>query len=143
MLRSHAAGVSGTAVVFLDLDSFKDINDTHGHTTGDQVLASVVTRLSRGLRAGDSIGRLGGDEFIVVLPNIDGLEEAGQIGRRIEQALSEPLEVIAGQSMRIRASIGVAWSPDDPSPRRPHTSADHAMYTSKRAGNSQTVCVLA
>ncbi len=113
VLRRHAAGSPGTAVVFLDLDGFKGVNDTLGHTSGDQMLSSVVARLSRGLGAGDSIGRLGGDEFIVVLANVGGLDEASQVGRRIEHELSEPPEVVAGQQVRIRASIGVAWSPDD------------------------------
>ncbi|MET0577095.1 MAG: sensor domain-containing diguanylate cyclase [Ilumatobacteraceae bacterium] len=143
VLRRHAAGSPGTAVVFLDLDGFKEVNDSFGHTSGDQLLASVVTRLGRLLRSGDVIGRLGGDEFIVVLPSISGLTEAAQVGRRIEEVLSVPLEIVGGRPMRIRASIGVAWSAElDLSATVITSAADHAMYTSKRGGRSEPVCVL-
>ena len=144
VLRRHSAGSPGTAVAFLDLDEFKAINDTYGHETGDQLLAGVVTRLNRVLRRDDVVGRLGGDEFIIVLPEVPSLDEAAAIGRRIEVALSDPLEDVAGQPMRIRASIGVAWSISvDITSIALTAAADQAMYRSKRAGTSQPVLVTA
>ena len=142
VLRRHAAGSPGTAVVYLDLDEFKEVNDVYGHESGDQLLSSVVRRLSRLLRTGDVIGRLGGDEFIVVLSSIDGVDEAAHVGRRIKQALTVPLEVVSGSSMRIRASIGVAWSAAiNVTAAALTAAADRAMYESKRAGHSEPVCV--
>jgi diguanylate cyclase (GGDEF)-like protein len=142
VLRRHAAGSPGTAVVFLDLDGFKGVNDTYGHRAGDELLASVVTRLGRILRADDVIGRLGGDEFIVVLPFVDGMDEAMFIARRLATSLAEPLEVIGGRPMQIRASIGVAWaSAPDVAADALTSSADLAMYRSKRIGMSEPVGV--
>lgn len=144
ILRSHRAGSRGTAVVYLDLDGFKAVNDTFGHDAGDRLLSSVVTRLNGVLREGDVVGRLGGDEFIVVLASIQSLDEAAAVGRRVEGVLREPLEVVGGVPMRIRASIGVAWSAaTDISPSALTAAADDAMYRSKRAGASQSVLVSA
>ncbi len=144
MLRGHCAGSPGTAVVYLDLDGFKAVNDTFGHDAGDRLLASVVARLNDVVRSGDVIGRLGGDEFIVVLASINSLEEAAVVGRRVEAILREPVEVVGGLPMRIRASIGVAWSAaTDISATTITAAADHAMYRSKRAGTSQAVLVSA
>ena len=142
VLRRHAAGSPGTAVVFLDLDGFKGVNDTYGHRAGDELLASVVARLGGILRSEDVIGRLGGDEFIVVLPFVDGMEEAMHVGRRLAASLAEPLELVGGRPTRIRASIGVAWaSAADVTPAALTSSADLAMYRSKRIGMSEPVGV--
>ena len=143
ILRHHAAGSPGTAVVFLDLDGFKEVNDTYGHGAGDRLLTSVATRLHSISRTGDVIGRLGGDEFIVVLPSITDVAEATQVGHRLSTALTEPLEVVGGHAVRIRSSIGVAWSgAPDVTAEALTTAADQAMYDSKRAGMSEPVCVV-
>ena len=144
VLRRHSAGSPGTALAFLDLDKFKTINDTYGHDAGDQLLASVVTRLNSVLRRQDVVGRLGGDEFIIVLPEVHSLDEAAAIGQRVEAVLREPLEVVGGQPTRIRASIGVAWSHStDITAIKLTAAADHAMYRSKRDGTSQPILVSA
>ena len=144
VLRRHSAGSPGTAVAFLDLDDFKAVNDTYGHDAGDQLLASVVGRLNGVLRREDVVGRLGGDEFILVLPEVPSLDEAAAIAERVESVLREPLEVVGGRPMRIRASIGVAWSVStDITSTALTAAADQAMYRSKRAGASRPVLVTA
>ena len=110
ILASHPTGSAGTAVMFLDLDGFKEVNDTFGHKAGDQLLASAASRLRGAMRGVDIIGRLGGDEFIVVLPSVHNIDEAMRIGLRLGDALTAPLEVVGGLPMRIRSSIGVAWA---------------------------------
>jgi diguanylate cyclase (GGDEF)-like protein/PAS domain S-box-containing protein len=141
-LRRDSAGSSGTAVVFLDLDGFKEVNDTFGHKAGDQLLAGAAARLRSGMRGADVIGRLGGDEFIIVLPSIDSLAEAMRIGLRLADALTAPLEIVGGVPMRIRSSIGVAWaSAAGVTADALTAAADRAMYESKRAGSSEPVYV--
>ncbi len=139
-LGQYSAGSPGTAVVFLDLDGFKNVNDTFGHKAGDLLLASTARRLRRAMRAEDILGRLGGDEFIVVLPNVGTLELAEQIGLRLAEAVADPPEWVSGLTMRIRASIGVAWaSREDVDADTLTAAADRAMYESKRAGNCEPV----
>ncbi|MGH2442062.1 MAG: EAL domain-containing protein [Chloroflexota bacterium] len=121
------------ALVIMDLDRFKDVNDTFGHDYGDQLLRQVSGRLTRVLRQSDSVARLGGDEFALLLPATDfaGAEQAAQ---RIMQALHNPF-VVKGQSFTIGSSMGIAMYPnhgEDTSTlmRR----ADVAMYAAKRGG---------
>lgn len=131
-LSHNAAGTPGTAVVFLDLDGFKEVNDTFGHLAGDRVLASAACRLRGAMRDHDVIGRLGGDEFLVLLPAIESVEASMGIAARLGAALAEPLESIDDLPARIRSSIGVAWS-DSPSIGADAlvAAADRAMYESK------------
>ena len=130
-------GDGGTAVIFVDLDGFKPVNDDLGHAAGDDVLVQVAARLRDSVRSSDAVGRLGGDEFVVVCPSVTSaehaLEVAGQISAR---AFDQPLDV-AGAALAQRASLGVAWSD------RPGSDAldlvqqaDAAMYQAKREGNS-------
>ena len=132
----------GTAVVFIDLDGFKEVNDTFGHTIGDQLLAHAAALLRHGTRPGDITGRLGGDEFLIVLTNVDTDQIARERVHQLIQSLITPLEVVAGVPIQIRASTGIAWSSN------PHLSADaliaaadRAMYNSKHAGTCQPVFV--
>jgi diguanylate cyclase (GGDEF)-like protein/PAS domain S-box-containing protein len=135
-------GSSGTAAVFLDLDDFKEVNDTFGHKAGDQLLATTAARLRGAMRDRDIIGRLGGDEFLVVLPTISGIDEAMQIVRRLGDALVEPFEVDGGFPLRIRSSMGVAWSSSQAiTAEGLVAAADRAMYTSKRIGLCEPVVV--
>ena len=119
------------SVMFIDLDGFKAVNDTYGHTVGDQVLIEVATRLRQILRAVDTVARLGGDEFVVFC---EGLPESeiGEVVRRIHDALDVPL-MVAGEVLRIGASIGVETT-DDPTITFDEllTRADQAMYREKR-----------
>lgn len=142
ILGRNAAGSFGTAVMFLDLDGFKEVNDTFGHKAGDQLLATAASRLRSAMRGVDLIGRLGGDEFIVVLPSINNIDEAMRIGLRLGDALTGPLEVVGGMPMRIRSSIGVAWASRAGVTADALTAAaDRAMYESKRVGSSLPVYV--
>lgn len=125
------------ALLFLDLDRFKRINDSLGHQAGDQLLIQVADRLSRSIRAVDTVARLGGDEFIVLLEDIDGVRAATEIALRIQESLSSPIS-LSGQEIRISASIGIALGaqryhrPDDLL-----RDADIAMYQAKQNGKAR------
>ncbi|MDP3815135.1 sensor domain-containing diguanylate cyclase [Pseudomonas sp.] len=129
------------ALVFIDLNGFKAINDVHGHIAGDQVLVATARRLKEALRESDSVARIGGDEFVVILEglalNCSLEEETRDIGEKILTALSAPLSV-ANSPQRIGASLGIAVFPDHaPSMDRLIHSADLAMYEAKRSGENQ------
>ncbi|MGI9576718.1 MAG: putative bifunctional diguanylate cyclase/phosphodiesterase [Microthrixaceae bacterium] len=107
---ARTARVGGQlAVLFVDLDDFKDINDLHGHHAGDAALREVARRLVSNVRAGDEVGRLGGDEFLVIAEPVTGELEAVELGRRILAAMAEPIQ-IAGVSFSIGACIGIAMA---------------------------------
>ncbi|GAA1868972.1 sensor domain-containing diguanylate cyclase [Asanoa iriomotensis] len=119
------------AVLFLDLDRFKDINDSLGHAAGDQLLAVTAGRVTAQLRAGDTASRFGGDEFAVMLARVDGPQDAAAVARRIVTALAEPMRV-AEQRLRVAVSVGVALSgTDGPEPTELVARADLAMYEAK------------
>lgn len=118
-------------VLFLDLDRFKEINDTHGHHVGDAVLTEVARRLSRSVRESDSVARLGGDEFVVLLDNISGREDCLAAAANIERTLAEDSSFY-GMSVDITASIGQALFPDDGEDEDALIrAADAAMYRIK------------
>ncbi|MCL4351946.1 MAG: diguanylate cyclase [Firmicutes bacterium] len=133
------ASTSGVmvAVLFVDLDRFKYINDTLGHSAGDQLLQNVAKRLQAGLRSPDVVARMGGDEFIVVLPRVTSVEEILQIAQRMILRLQQPWS-ISGKVFFCPASIGIAIYPDDgASPESLLKHADIAMYRAKaKGGNS-------
>lgn len=123
-----------SAVIFLDLDGFKAINDLRGHSAGDEVLRTVAERLVRVCRSGDAIGRLGGDEFVIVVDHVDRDDASGLAGR-VRDAVSAPLAG-AAEGMPLSASVGViSWTgADDPRPSADEliSAADEEMYTAKR-----------
>ncbi|MHB8492486.1 MAG: diguanylate cyclase domain-containing protein, partial [Solirubrobacteraceae bacterium] len=120
-----------TAVAFVDLDNFKAVNDTHGHAIGDEVLIGVVERLKRATRADDRIGRVGGDEFLLVIRGRPQPDVAVGMAQRICEALATPLESSCGP-VQVRASIGVAHSGDEAvGVEELVNRADIAMYRSK------------
>ncbi len=124
------------ALLFLDLDRFKAINDTLGHSSGDQLLAAVAQRLSRCLRLGDTLARLGGDEFVILLPNVDSTNAAVNVADKVLLQLQEQFR-INGNEIFSSASIGLAFYPDngaDADTLLRH--ADMAMYAAKEAGRS-------
>ncbi|AVO43005.1 diguanylate cyclase domain-containing protein [Simplicispira suum] len=125
------------ALLFIDLDGFKHINDQQGHQAGDEVLRIVAQRLLRSVREGDTVARLGGDEFLVMLDKNVTLLEPARIGQRIIEALNQPM-VVDGKNLQIGASIGVAMHPPLPGKLELLMNrADQAMYAAKRAGKGR------
>jgi diguanylate cyclase (GGDEF)-like protein/PAS domain S-box-containing protein len=130
--RSHSV-----AVLFIDLDHFKEVNDSFGHQPGDALLCEVGQRLQHVLRAGDFVGRLGGDEFVVAAYCIAGRDSAASIAEKILAALAVPVE-ITGEEVHISASIGISMFPEDGQTKEAlFQSADTAMYRAKVAGRNR------
>jgi diguanylate cyclase (GGDEF)-like protein/PAS domain S-box-containing protein len=124
------------AVLFIDLDRFKFINDSLGHEAGDALLREVAHRLKDNLRASDIVARLGGDEFVMLLQDLHGIEQAGRIARKLLSAVIKPIE-IQGQECRVTASIGISVFPDDAQDETAlMTHADIAMYHAKEEGKN-------
>jgi diguanylate cyclase (GGDEF)-like protein/PAS domain S-box-containing protein len=124
------------AVMFIDLDRFKSINDDLGHAAGDQLLQAVAARLSKCLREGDTVARLGGDEFTLLLPNIVQREDAENAARKVLSVLSQPFRVIQ-QEHSTGASVGIAVYPDDgDTVDALIQNADIAMYDVKAQGRN-------
>ncbi len=124
------------ALLFLDLDNFKQINDTLGHLAGDELLVIVSKRLKNLLRHTDTVARLGGDEFAILLEDVAGKRQTRNIASKILDALSEPVH-IGDQEFHITASIGIAMAPyDDDRPDDLIRDADAAMYEAKRRGKN-------
>ncbi|MGA3081228.1 MAG: PAS domain S-box protein [Terracidiphilus sp.] len=122
------------AVLFLDLDGFKHINDSLGHSTGDKLLQYVASRLRECVRAPDTVSRQGGDEFVVLLQNLDNPEDAVTAARRVLKVVAEAYS-INGHDLHITASIGVSIYPDDgPDAETLIKNADTSMYQAKDSG---------
>ncbi|PWG63880.1 sensor domain-containing protein [Spiribacter halobius] len=121
------------AVVYLDLDGFKQINDRWGHEAGDRLLQEVARRLTGCVREADTVSRVGGDEFVLVLNNIDGREAAERMRKKIHAALEAPCAIGEGREAAIRGSIGLALYPEDGEDRETLIRiGDGAMYAEKR-----------
>jgi len=135
MIRAHRAG--GTvAVLYIDLDRFKQINDSLGHAVGDELLRSVAQRLQACVRSSDTVSRQGGDEFLVLLADVVHPRDAGVCAEKIIAALEAPHR-IAGRDLRISASIGIATFPEDAADAKTLTrNADSAMYQAKYSGRN-------
>lgn len=134
--ESRQAAKSGAAfaVFFLDVDRFKQINDTRGHLVGDEVLQAVARRLESCLRPTDLAARFGGDEFVAVVAGIRSVADAIQVARRIRRALQRTIEA-GGRRMTVSASMGIAMGPDGcPDARGLIDAADQAMYRAKSRG---------
>lgn len=124
------------AILFLDLDNFKTVNDSLGHPAGDRMLAMAASRLSRCVRDEDLLARLGGDEFVALLSRLSNLEEAALVADRMIAALSEPMN-IDGHELHLSASIGIALFPSDGAEVDTLLKhADTAMYGAKEAGRN-------
>jgi diguanylate cyclase (GGDEF)-like protein/PAS domain S-box-containing protein len=122
------------ALLYVDLDHFKSVNDTLGHDAGDKLLIESAERMRNCVRDADTIGRMGGDEFTVVLTQIQNHEDAGNIAKNIIQALTQPF-MIDGNTLNISASIGIAMYPDNGSNvNQLMRGADNALYIAKNAG---------
>jgi two-component system, chemotaxis family, response regulator WspR len=125
------------AVIMADLDKFKSINDTFGHPVGDAVLQQASRRLSAGIRIYDHIGRYGGEEFLIVLPNCDG-EQAKKLGERLRQSVADGPINAEGKELHVTCSFGVAFT-DNPNRTTVGAlvhAADEALYLAKQAGRN-------
>ena len=133
LARDERTGQS-TAVLFLDLDGFKQVNDEHGHAVGDAVLRAVATRLSGAVRPSDTVARLGGDEFVVLVEGA-GQDAVGALVERLHHVVAEPIAHPTGQRpLSVGVSIGVAFSQRGTTPaQRLLSEADKAMYVEKQA----------
>jgi diguanylate cyclase (GGDEF)-like protein len=136
-MTDHLAAAKDAALLFIDLDRFKGINDSLGHAAGDQLLIITADRIKSQLRSTDVAGRFGGDEFAVVLCDISCQSEAVAVAERIVHALGEPM-LIAGRKLAVNASIGIALSAlGAPDPADLMRRADIAMYQAKRNGRGR------
>ncbi|ULH13856.1 EAL domain-containing protein (plasmid) [Deinococcus sp. KNUC1210] len=136
VIRKATQHGTSSAVLFIDLDRFKRINDAFGHRTGDEVLTEAARRIGRCIRDHDSIARMGGDEFVVILSRIRDAQEAGLVAQRILHAVSRPI-VLNDQSFALTASIGIAVSPDDGQVGEALVHhADLAMYQVKKGSRN-------
>lgn len=133
--RAERSGAT-TAVLFIDLNEFKAVNDSHGHRVGDEVLRQIANRMTIGLRGGDFVARLGGDEFVIVAEAVADVADATDLARRIVDTINEPVTV-EGLHIKIGAAVGVALTLDGPEdPLRLLARADAAMYRAKQHDHS-------
>jgi diguanylate cyclase (GGDEF)-like protein/PAS domain S-box-containing protein len=128
----------GVGVVFVDIDHFKDVNDVFGHAAGDALLVEVAKRIRSVIRKGDRLGRIGGDEFLVICPGLTDPHNAVHVAERVSSALKTDIEVM-GHQLRIQASAGVTWSEGRQSSDELVAEADRAMYRSKRDGRGRVM----
>jgi diguanylate cyclase (GGDEF)-like protein len=120
------------ALFYLDLDGFKSVNDLYGHEAGDTVLRDVAVRIRGCIRTSDTAARVGGDEFVVVLPDVAGREGARLVSQKIVDAIDQPF-MVSNQECRVGASIGISLFPDDGSDLEIlMKAADRAMYEVKK-----------
>lgn len=125
------------AILFIDLDFFKEVNDTFGHQTGDKVLRNTAQRIFHCLRESDTVARIGGDEFLVLLPEISGEQEVCVVASKILDSLRNPIDLIEC-SVSISSSIGIAIYPFHGGTEETLVeAADQAMYQSKKAGKNR------
>jgi diguanylate cyclase (GGDEF)-like protein len=138
-LESAADGLPCGALLYVDLDHFKRVNDTVGHIAGDQLLTVVAQRLRSCVKDGDTVARLGGDEFTVILRQVSAVEAINEIAQRIIESLQRPVN-IAGRDHQVRASIGITRFPEDGNTiEELLRNADLAMYQAKHSGRSRAV----
>jgi diguanylate cyclase (GGDEF)-like protein len=126
------------AVFFLDLDGYKTINDMFGHMVGDQILIQIANRLSANIREADTVARFGGDEFILVLENINSIEAVKPITEKILKSIAEPYRSNGGNLCQLTTSIGISIYPlDGTTTEELINKADTAMYRAKQLGKNQ------
>ncbi|MEO0494783.1 MAG: EAL domain-containing protein [Actinomycetota bacterium] len=125
-----------TGVLFIDLDGFKTVNDTLGHHVGDTALTKVAERLTAIVRPGDTLARIGGDEFVILCPGTDGARGASTVARRVLNAIKKPF-VLDGQEVGLGCSIGIATTDGTDAPDAVLDRADTAMYEAKHGGKGR------
>jgi diguanylate cyclase (GGDEF)-like protein len=129
---------TGIGVIFIDLDHFKQVNDDHGHGAGDQLLQHVATCLRESARDTDMVGRLGGDEFLIICPGVDSALDAARLAERFAGSLATPVR-LAGRDYQPRASVGVAWARPGEDADAIIARADEAMYGVKNQRGAAAV----
>ncbi|MEH6627241.1 MAG: EAL domain-containing protein [Motiliproteus sp.] len=135
LATAHRDG-SNMAVIFADLDHFKRINDSLGHTAGDQVLREVAERMRSCVREGDTLSRIGGDEFVMLLTEMDSIDVAYRLAQRITESLKQPI-IVDGHELHISTSMGCSTYPQDGNSRNTLLkNADTAMYRAKQSGRN-------
>ena len=140
LLRLALRGGSKFAVLFVDLDQFKPVNDTFGHEAGDWLLRQVADRMRSCVRGTDTVARTGGDEFVITIPDIRSAEEALAVGEKIRASLEAPYPFNETNTFEISASIGVVLYPDQgKDARNLLLMSDAAMYQAKKAGRNRVV----
>src|SRR5690606_6409162 len=134
--RADSAGRT-VAVLYLDLDGFKQINDEYGHAMGDELLVAITRRMSARLRSTDSMYRQGGDEFVVLMTDVTGSVEAEQLARRLIESCQMPVG-ISGRRFMVTVSIGIALYPDDATHLGDLVQyAGRGMYEAKTSGRNR------
>ncbi len=131
-------GRNGVALLFLDLDGLKRVNDNHGHEAGDALLREAGSRIRDQVRAGDVPCHLGGDEFTVILEPCDDIAVAVEVGERVRRELGKPLAWRGEPIANVSASVGIARFDGNESPEQLISRADTAMYSAKRSGKDRT-----
>ena len=137
MTLEHATRHGNTlAILFIDIDGFKDVNDTHGHLAGDQLLAQIAGALKESVRAEDTVARLGGDEFAILMPRLDKSRDVTHLASKVLKAIAQPFRIEGGE-VAVSASIGVALSSDSGNDSaRLVKCADMAMFRAKKRGKN-------
>lgn len=137
-IERSGGGMAHLAVLFIDLDNFKNVNDTLGHEAGDELLLQAAERLRDSVRASDHVARLGGDEFVVILDHVDVVEDVAKVAKVIIDKIRLPYALSAGMGNEINASIGISIYPQDGhSAELLLKHADVAMYAAKAAGKGR------
>lgn len=126
--------------MFCDVDHFKAINDTWGHTVGDVVLSTVASRIRDCVRGGDTVGRTGGDEMLVLLPGIDSIDQVQAVAEKIRCRVAEPIHHL-GRTLNATVSIGATLAVPGESVSAMTDRADSAMYQAKQAGRNTTTTI--
>ena len=136
-LARSARHATRVAVLFIDLDQFKQINDRYGHLVGDHILRIVAHRIRHAVRVEDVVARFGGDEFLVVCGDVHSVDEADEIARRVAYMIARPFDLPAGVEQVVHASIGLRVSGPGDGPQEMIRDADEAMYRQKSFGRDQ------
>jgi two-component system cell cycle response regulator len=143
LMDAARANAQPLSVVVIDVDRFKSVNDTHGHDAGDNVLREVARRIQRNTRGVDLACRLGGEEFVIVMPDT-GMERARQVGERVRACIAgEDFEIDRGLRVAVTASVGVATLGEDDTFPEMFKRADRALYAAKRGGRNRVVAAAA
>jgi diguanylate cyclase (GGDEF)-like protein/PAS domain S-box-containing protein len=141
LARAERSG-SAFAVLYLDLDHFKEVNDDRGHEVGDLLLQAVADRLRKSVRLSDTVARMGGDEFVIILETVHEIRAANAVGLKVQRALARPF-TLHRQRVKITSSIGISFYPENGADVDTLLrAADYAMYLAKRqGGNRHQICL--